>query len=471
MRVAHQRAWFARLFLLWGALLGGLCALCGAEMPKVIFVPVDEATADFFDDPPSPLDYAAFLKSIQKHEPRCVGVVDLLYWPQVAPAILNGLISQAKPLNVVYAAMLDNDASDPDITKSLSAFPQSFMATGDLSALASFKSVPRLPDQGLLENNAAGFTVIDFGVDVKVTASGIEVPLIARGPNSELALSLPLLIAGQALGISWETVSIDIGTAMQLSDSTQPIPLSESGHVVLPLGASLSLQRLAGDRLIAMDVAVVAARDAVLIIGSDLERDRVFTLSDGQRVSRAELVSRTVCYLLEQATKVSPLPEPVPEVTAEPPVEIPDVVTVDKLSPSISPSGGYHFPDLRAPIIGLLVFGVSGGLAFGCLLLSSKPKRESVEPKDAPKVQPKREAAKSEITKETDGVVSLTKKRENSSEDQVSKKEPEESSALRDDVQAGDRSASNPDQAVPPKRAKKRPASKKRTRSQRRRPY
>ncbi|NCF91917.1 MAG: hypothetical protein GWQ05_13330 [Verrucomicrobiaceae bacterium] len=487
MRVIQQRAWLARMFVVWGVLLFDLHALYGTEMPRVIFVRVDEATADFFDDTPSPLDYAAFLKNIQKHGPRCVGMVDLLRWPQVAPEILNGLIREAKSLNVVYAAMLDNDAPDTDLAKSLRAFPQDFLATGDLGLLASFKSVSRLPDEGLLENSAAGFTIIDFGVDVNVTASGIEVPLVARGPNSELALSLPMLIAGQALGLSWNTVSINIGTALQLGDGTEPIPLDQAGKVVVPLEEPVSLQRLGGDRLIASDLMVEAVRDAVLIVGSDLERDRLFPLPNGQRVSRPELVSLTVCYLLEQATAASVSlpaePAPVAETNSALPAKDFGAATVDK---PISPSTNrevYHFPDLRASSSGLWILGIGCGLAFVFLLLLSKRKQDRPEVEEtAPEGVHESAGVKPDLAETPAIAASLTKEREESCEKKSTKTPEKQSDAVGGFETEGLANASpSKDNAAPTseasedrdallKKAKKRPARNKKSQSRRRRP-
>jgi hypothetical protein len=402
-------------------------------------------------------------------------VVDLLRWPQVAPEILNGLITQAKSLDIVYAAMLDNDAVDPEIAASLRAFPQDFLATGDLGALPRFKSVPRLPDEGLLANSAAGFTIIDFGADATMTERGAEVPLVACGPSSELALSLPVLVAGQALNLSWNTVAINIGTTLQFGESTEPIPLDAAGKVVVPLGEPESLQRIGGDRLIGTDAPVDVIRDAVLIVGSDLDRDRVFPLPDGQRISRAELVSRTVCYLLETATAAPapPLSKPV-TVSKESSTALTEKAHVEKPGPSSSDRKVYRFPDLRGPNIGLWILGISCGLGFGCLLLLSNSKAAQSRREEDLKEVPE-PGEKPSDARET---VGLTKRPEPHSGKRLKEKKSAAMDATNEDLpevrepidDAAASTESSRELTEPPKTSRKPLARKKNSRSRRRRP-
>lgn len=430
-------------------------------MPKVIFVQIDEATAEYFDEPPSPVDYAAFFNFIKASQPRCVAAVDLLQWPGAEPTLVNGLVTKTRDLDLVFAVMLDNDASDPDLEQSLASFPRGIALEGAVGEVAPFKSVATKLDSALLADKVTGFTRIDFGQDLRVTANGVDVPLLAIGPEESYALSLPLVLAGRALGVDWNEVSITVGEVIDFGGVIKPISLGEGGTLSMPTAAPESLLRVSGTRLLD-DEPLEAGQDAVLIVGSDREQDRVLTLSDGSQVSRGELVARAVHRLLSEATA----PDPEPIVIPEP---VPEPLVVKEVPPAIPANPGpvHRFPDLRAPNIGLWVLGIVGGLALGCLLLCGGRKTKKAETQSSPEelkpAAPKEKTVEPEKVKEE--AKASSKPKEAAPE---SKENPENVPESKENPQKP-----KPAQAkssLPPSNRRKKPARKKRPRSKRRRP-
>lgn len=456
--------------------LGLIASSMALEMPKVIFVQLDEATAEYFDEPPSPVDYAAFFDFMKASEPRCLAAVDLLQWPGVEPTLMNGLVTKTRDLELVFAVMLDNDASDPSFIDSLAAFPKELTVKGG-GELAPFKSVATKLDSALIADKMIGFTRIDFGQDTRVAEGSIEVPLLASGPEEAYAFSLPLVLAGQALKVAWGDVSITLGDVLEFGGEAKPIPLGAGGSLSVPGAAPETLLRVSGARFLD-DLPVADAQDAVLIVGSDRERDRVFALPNGSQVSRGELVARAVHFLLSHATAPDPVPEPVmpPE-----PVTVAEPVVVEAV-PEVSPVSVYRFPDLRAPNIGLWILGIASGLALGCLLLyggRNRKKTKKVEsdvPKpleepslETPSLETPKQSAERSAKKEAVSSGSKPKVAEVASTTEPPKEtEPvPETNGDEPETKPKDVAAKS---SLPPDRRKKRSARKKRPRSKRRRP-
>ena len=319
------------------------------------------------------MDYAVFLSNLKDDAPRCVGMVPFYQWPGAHPMALSALAKQTRETNLLFAAMLDDDAEDPDIESALAHFPKGLRIQADLSALPGFKSVSILPDPSLLAESHVGFTSIDFGVEASVRQGGIRVPLVAGGPNGELVASLPLLVAVEAMSLPWDQVRMKPGEVLHLGEDSNPIAVDASGQMLLPLQRPPSLHIMSGETMLApANNAIIPApiplKDAVVIVGDDRDEKKLFSLPSGKRLSRAELIARTVHALLHPAVATPPVPAPAPPPTPEIDVS----PAADRSRPSataIEAPVDYKFPDPRASNIGVWILGIAWALLIGFSLL------------------------------------------------------------------------------------------------------
>lgn len=338
-----------------------------ARDPEIVFVRLDEATAEIFESqPPSPLDYAVFLIDLKEHRPRACAVVPLWQWPDADPTAVDVLAKQIIGLPFLLAAMLEEDVPAPELAASLEAFPKGSRLEGDASQLPRFTAVAALPNPRIDSYAGLGFVLIDLGADAHIDEDGIRVPLFALGPDEERVPSLALVTAVHALDLSWDQVLLLPGESIILGEEATPVLIDDAGYLLVSFDTGDSIASISGEAILSSGTAEGVTRipkveDATVILGDDREEAKLFTLPSGNRLSRAELTAWTVHALLQQSKKAPWEPPSAPPATGPaPPPE-----------PAIKPASD-QFPDLGTPNIGLWALGAVAALVLGSLLLQNK---------------------------------------------------------------------------------------------------
>ncbi|MCF6312197.1 MAG: hypothetical protein L3J39_07075 [Verrucomicrobiales bacterium] len=275
----------------------------------------DEYESTLPDDQLTRIDYAVILANIGKFQSPSVAVIPSLQWEKEDSLNQNILANQCLKLPALTLGAVVENSPQTNPSKKVS-YPALTQVKGDTSEIDSFTRTISYPEKGTLSKSLVAFTQIDLR-DQKNESGNLSLPLVARH-GDDILPSFVLAALTQYEGLKLEDISLQLPPAVShpqilIADRYQ-IPIDKKGRMKVyqessmesPLYQSISATHLTLAHSDSPHVKELqqdlesqfqSLSKHLVVVGLDKKHDRHITLSDGKKISLAQLITRSIATI------------------------------------------------------------------------------------------------------------------------------------------------------------------------------
>ncbi len=262
------------------------------------------------------LDYAVILANIKKFKPRSVALLPPLQWQEKNVTNQRILESQClKTAGLTLAAKVENS---PVSDKKNSPFPYPALTQieGDLTKITSFTRTLAYPEKASRGKGKVAFSEIGLS-EQKNNDGTLMLPLVARYQDDILP-SFILLALVQHNKLKLDDVRLQLPPAVPhaqiLIADQYTIPIDLAGRLKIYPHAGITPSLYQSIKATQLSLAHSESSDVkklqqglegvfqslssnLLVIGLDQKQDQHITLHNGQKISLAELITRSIATI------------------------------------------------------------------------------------------------------------------------------------------------------------------------------
>lgn len=280
----------------------------------VSFVRIDDSYEPALpSDDLTRLDYAVILASIGKFKPRSVSIVPPLRWDEPNPINQKALETQCLKMPPLTLAAIAENSPTPDEKFKETRYETLARIEGDTSIVPSFNRTISYPESDLLANGKAAFTQIELS-NPGNQGPAIFLPLIAKhGDDIVPSFILQSIVSFEKMGLGDVAVQLPPASSRGriLVGNRFTIPVDPAGRIMLyqhaaiapPLyktikASELPLAHSEEPAIKALQTELAdefqSLASNLIVLGLDRDKDRNITLANGDNISLAELITRTI---------------------------------------------------------------------------------------------------------------------------------------------------------------------------------
>ena len=271
-----------------------------ASTGTVTLVEIDDTVAETPGRLPlGPLEYGAFLKSVEQFDPAVVAVAPVLDWAQSSAGSEQILLDQALAVpRLLLAVRLGSSVENSRDPGSLGTLGD---VRGSVAAVPEFPEVVGAPVPALLAVSG-GSGAINLPGDEKAPVR--DLPLVLRC-RDRLVPTFALETLRLSLRLAPAEVSVVPGSHVQFGDRLR-VPIDRAGRALLDPRALDRINRLTLDDLALVTAGQAAPearaaaermRGGIVLIGRTDKAIRAFHLPGGRAISQTEVFALAAASL------------------------------------------------------------------------------------------------------------------------------------------------------------------------------
>lgn len=262
------------------------------------------------------LDYAVILANIEKFKPESVAIALPLQWPEPNIINQNALATQCMKMPPLILGATVENSPVPDKIKSPAQFSELTHIEGDTSEITPFTRTIAYPEAESLANGRAAFTEIELSSS-RSNDGTLTIPLIASYGDKIVPSFILLSIVSYAklnlddvsvqLPPTFSQGNIQIGEKYSIPiDIAGQMKIYEHAGIAPPIYKTINATELPlahseepaiKELQIELEDEFQSLESNLIVIGMDRKNDQLITLNSGDKISLAELITRSIATI------------------------------------------------------------------------------------------------------------------------------------------------------------------------------